>query len=280
MSVLANGAGDVRTPVLNVAEGGQQGIMTNPFYWSSSSNYVRQKLLCVLISSPELMKYLPESKQQVAALKSLMELMPQKVDGLKSTLTWEYDGPAVGNAGEKFVSALKGTREVSAPTYSWAEKYGQAIARFWTELGRCIILDPDLQVPGIVAEAAYIAANSPPILPEQQAIIMLFIEPDLTMTNVGNAWLCTNMMPLTGGEIIGSREIGGGAELTTVDIEFTAFTQTGKAVWALAKNYLNSLKLTDLRPLELQPFADGISPTVDAAQLGLAREVTEAVMSA
>lgn len=261
------------TPKVDLSLGGQNGLMQSPYQWTSSAGYVRQKIIAILISAPLLMDFIDNPAIQISALKSLIELMPNKIDGLQSTVTWDYDGPLVGHAGEKFVSPLKAARAVSAPVFEWSDKYGQAVTKFWTEYGRLLILDPDLGVPGIVAAPGYISGGSPPILPEMQTMTVLYIEPDPTMTNVTNAWLSTNMMPLTGGEIVGRREMGGAGEVPTISVEFTALTLIGKAVNTLAKNYLASLSLQDLRPLELNAYAPGVDANVDAAAQGLATEI-------
>lgn len=279
MTILVPPMDTLRTPTIDLSVGGQQGLMQNPQQWTSSANYVRQKIIAVLIAEPLLMHYMDNPDAQIAALKSLIELMPQKIDGLNSSVTWEYDGPNVGHAGEKFESVTKASRAVSAPSIEWSERYGMAIARFMTELGRQIILDPDLDHPAIVSSPAYIAAHSPPILPEHQAMTVLFIEPDVTMTNVTNAWLCTNMMPRSGGDILGSKEMAGTNSIVPVTIEYTAFTLTSKPVYVLAKNYLNSLKLNDMKPLDVRAYYDAISENVDAVQNGFAKEITDAVTS-
>jgi hypothetical protein len=280
MSLLTPSSDTLRVPALDLAEGGQNGILQSPFQWTSNANYVRSnKLLAVLVQAPGLIKYMNNPEGQLASLKSLIQLLPQSIDGLNSSVTWEYDGPAVGHAGEKFEAAVKATRATSAPNFTWNEKYGQAITRFWTEYGLQIILDPDLGTPGIVSSPAYIAANSPAILPELQAMTVLFIDHDITMTNVVNSWLCTNMMPRSAGEIVGKREMGSSGEIVQVSVEFTAFTLVGKAVNSLAKNYLNSLKLTDMRPLELKPYFEAISPDVSNVDIGLAEQLSSAVLA-
>jgi len=265
------------TPQLDMSNGGQQGLMVNPLFWATSSNYIRQKVMAVLISAPGLMQYMPNASYQMQALKQLIEVMPQKIDGLKQSLEWEYDGVPIGHSGLKLESPLKASREQSTPTFSWAEKYGQAITKYWTEFGRQLILDPDLQVPGIVAEPAYISAGSPAILASQQSFTVLYFEPDLTMTKITNAWLISNHMPKTAGPIEGSREMGAGSELTTVDIEFTGVQQVGQQIDQMAKNYLNTLQLNGLRPLDLAGMANGIASNVASLQ-GLASEITAAVL--
>jgi len=278
-------SGDVRTPSIDLSQGGQQGMLQNPMLWGNNANYIRQKTIPVLVSAPRLMGLLSNAGYRMAALKSLMELMPQKIDGLKSSLSADYDGQAVGHAGEKMESVTHVAREVSAPNYEWVDKYGMAITRYWTDYMRMFIADPDLQVPAIIQTPEYINAGSPPITPESQSMVMLFIEPDVTMTNVTNAWLCTNMMPRTAGEIIGVREMGGSNEIPTVGIEFTALTFIGKPVELLAASYLASLKLTDLRPLDLaQKYSQngspgGVNSDVLAAGAGFAQEIVNTVVN-
>lgn len=269
----------VRTPALDVSTGGQNGFMPIPYQWTSNAPYVRQQLRAVLLSPPLLLQYFEYPDQSLAALKALVELIPTKIDGLHSSLTWDFDGPNVGNAGEKFEAAVRASRAVSAPNFEWPEKYGMAITRFWTEYGRMIVMDPDLQVPGVVASPSYINDKSPAILPEMQTMTVLFFEPDSTLTNITNAWICTNMMPRTAGDIDGRMEKGGSSETPVVNIEFTAYTQTGSAALLLAKSYLNTLQLSDLRPLELGAITNEVDPDVVAAGLGLASAVTNSVLA-
>lgn len=279
--LIPKSADSVRTQTLDVTIGGPNGFMPNPMQWSSNAPYVPQQTRAVLLSYPLLMNYLTNPAESIAALKALIEVQATKIDGLHSGLSWDYDGPMVGNAGEKFEAPTKASRAVSAPTFEWPEKYGQTVTRFWTELGRMCVMDPDLQAPGIISSPDYLNAGSPPILPEHMAMTILFFEPDTTLTNVTKAWIVTNMMPRTGGDIDGKAEKGGSSETPVVSIEFTAYTQTGQAPLLLAKSYLSQLALSDLRPLELQGIVDpynGIDPDILNAGDGLASMITNSVM--
>lgn len=245
-----------RSNMLNLSEGGQQGAMTLNHQWTSAAAYVKQKVIAVLISSPKAMEYMTDAKVQRAALKSLVEVMPLTIEGLNSSLSWEFSETPAGNSGEMFETAIKAARARSVPVFTWSEKYGMAITRFWTEYGRQLILDPDLGIPAIVTSEKYRTAEdaSASILPDDQSFTVLFLEPDETMTRVTNSWLVTNMMPKTGGEITGKREIAGAGEVPTVSIEFTGLTMIGDTVTKMALDYLASLKLDKLRPLELKSF--------------------------
>jgi hypothetical protein len=266
-----------RTRPLNLAEGGQNGAMMAPHQWVSSAGYMKQKVIAVLLSAPVAMRYMDSFQSNLASLKALIEVMPLSIDGLNSTLEWEFNETPVGNAGEMFETVTKGNRQRSTPSFRWSEKYGSSIQRFWTEYGRLLLQDPDLGVPGIVSAPGYLAAGSPAILPDHQAMTVLFIEPDETLTNVTHAWLCTNMMPKSGGEITGKREIGAANDVPEVNIDFTALTMTGRAVVEQAKAYLQSLNLANLRPTELRPFIEGATPDVASAQSGFRNKIDESV---
>lgn len=268
-----------RTRPLNLAEGGQNGAMMAPHQWVSSAGYMKQKVIAVLLAAPLAMRYMDNFQSNLASLKALIEVMPLSIDGLNSTLEWEFNETPVGNAGEMFETVTKGNRQRSNPSFRWSEKYGSSIQRFWTEYGRLFLQDPDLGVPGIVSAPGYLSAGSPAILPDHQAMTILFIEPDETLTNVTHAWLCTNMMPKSGGEITGKREIGAANDVPEVNIDFTALTMTGRAVVEQAKAYLQSLNLANLRPTELRPFIEAASPDVASAQSGFRNKIDESVRS-
>lgn len=268
-----------RTRMLDMREGGQNGAMLVPQEWISNAGYMKQKVIAVLLTAPGAVQYMDNPDVIVASLKALVENMPLSITGLQSGIDWEYNETPVGNAGEQFETVAKANRARSTPSFRWSERYASSIQRFWTELGRLCVMDPDLSFPGIVAKPKYTQAGSPPILPDMQSMCVLFIEPDETMTNVTHCWLCANMMPKSGGEINGSREIAGSAEIPEVNIDFTAFTMTGAAVAEQAKAYLASLNLANLRPTELKPFVTGASADVQAAQTGFKQKIDAAVAS-
>ena len=308
MSVLVAGVTDTAdgnrafaAPMLNLSEGGQNGFMTDPLHFVSSAPYVRQKLFAVLIAEPRAYEYLDghngiTKEQYRAALKSLIELMPKSIDGLKSTTTWEFDGAVVGNSGEKLESVTKTAREVSTPTFIWDEKIGFAITKFWHEHGRLLQGDAELQVPGIVALGPYVDAKSPALTPDMVGFTVLFVEADNTLTSVVKAWLVSNMQPKTAGDWEGKREMAGSNDISEVNIEFTALTQIGKAVDIMAHNWLTkTLTIQNLRPLEqhaqgLPGGAGGLADTVEITDVtanlsadtmyGLAAEVKASVTKA
>lgn len=271
--------GGVQAPAIDLTVGDQNGYLLKPNLWPAMANYVQQPVRAVVIDFPMAMDYMVNSEYHKAALKSLIEVQHLEISGLNSACEWEFEGPVVGNAGEKFESFTKATRAVSAPKFKWAEKEGMAIAKFWHNLNMNIIADPDTQLARVISLPSYIQAGSPTLLPSDQSFITLFYEADKTLTRVVKAWLCCNMQAKTAGEWDGRKVTGGSGELKEVEIEFTSWTLACEAVNALAQDYLNSLKLTDLRAQSHKPFASAIAPDVKATAVGLAKSLTESVTS-
>jgi hypothetical protein len=276
MSTL-NTKDGVSTQTLNLGEGGQQGAMVAPHQWLSSAPHVRQPLVAVLVAAPGLMEFATDKAAQIASLKALIELMPQTIEGLNATVTWEFSENLVGKSGEMLEAPINSLRERSVPVFTWPEKFGYAIAKYWRKFGQDYVRHPDLGRPAIISEQAYIDAGSPAILPDMQSFSVLFFEPNESMTAVTNAWLCTNMMPKTSGEIIGRKAMGEANEVPEQSVEFTALTMVGKAVDSQAQLYLDSINLNDLDPSRLKPFSEGIDPGVVAAEEGYASKVSSVV---
>lgn len=278
MPVLPRSSNDIRTPTNDITFGGQNGYLINPQQLIlGNTPYVRQQIRAVLITAPGAMAFMENPQYQYTALKSLIELRSQKIDGLKSDITNDFDGFNYGNAGEKLEAVTKSSRAVSTPSHEWAVTYGMAEIRWWAEYSRLLILDPDLQAPGIIYSPAFINAGLP-YLANMYTFTTLYYEPDPTFTYPTNAWLCTNMQPREVSGIIGKAEKGGGSSIEPLNIEFTSATLIGEGVYNLAKAYMDGINLQNLRPLALQPYVNGIDPNVSAAVIGLASEVDAAVI--
>lgn len=271
---------------MNLTKGGQNGIMPAHHEYNSSAGYVPEPLIAVLVTAPRAVKYLPDPERYVATLKELTEVTAKRIEGLNSTITNEFSEIRVGNAGEVLEQATGSQRARSTPSFTWDERFGQAIVRFWTEHSRLFVMDPDLGKPGIIAESKYIEAGSPPLLPEDLTYSVMYLEPDATLTQVVKAWLCANHQPKSGGELVGRRELGVAKAIPEVTIEFTALTAIGNAVNVMAKAYLKSLRLEDLRPMDMKLFNEnldkddkGIAPDVAAAKDGYASKISDVVKS-
>jgi len=258
-------------PGIDASARGQQGAMRDPSSFESSARYVKQRIIPVLVEAPPAMRYMDDYEKRVAVLKSLIEDRAISITGLNSTITWEFGETVEGNSGEMRETVTNATIERSVPAFSWPEIYGKQVNRFWEQLGKALLHDPDLGRAGIISTEAY--QNDPnklPLLESQVSFTVLFIEPNPSLDGVVNAWLCSNMMPKTGGENTGSRVMGEALESPQTDIEFTAITERGNSVRAMAQDYLDNLNKLGLNPDALPTFIEEISADVAAADNGFA----------
>lgn len=275
-----------RVGALNLAQGGQLGIMPAPFQWNSSAPHVRQNTIAVLAASPTLFRYTDNPEYWVAGLRSLIELMPKTIEGITDTLNVEYGDATVGQSTDMLLSVpIDANRDASEPNFTWDERYGEAIVHYWSEYIRMFVMDPDTKKPGIISSPNYIAAGNPAILPEHRSFAVMFIEPDETLTQVVKARFITNMMPRSSGARDYSRTIQQAREVPEVSIPFTGLPMPpGNAVNRAAKAYLDSLQLQDIRPTDLRTFNDedernaaGIAPDVAAAEDAFDTKISQVV---
>jgi hypothetical protein len=245
-----------KTRSLNLAEGGQQGAMTDPKRWVSSASYTRQKIIAVLIEAPGHMQYMDNGLNRIDMLKALVEVMATSITGLNSTLEVNYGEHKVNNAGEVHHTPTKVNRTPSAPSFVWPEKEGKAIYNFMEQWITELIADPETTYPGLITKDAWEGAGKPEFLPDAISMSVLFIEPSKDLSRVTSAWLSTNMMPKSSGENIGQRVIGEDNETVEHTIEFTATTQIGKYVDSLAQAYLDSLVKKGFQPAALAAAYD------------------------
>ena len=257
-----NNLGTTRS--LDLSVGGQQGPLSDPKKWVSSASYVRQRMIAVLVEAPGHMKYMDDGEKRIAILKSLVEVMATNISGLTSKLDVSYADHKVSNAGEVHHTPTQVTRAVSEPVFVWPEKEGKAIFKFNSQLITDLIADPETGHPGLITKDAYIKDDSPEFLPDAISMTVLFFEPSKDMTRVTSVWLCTNMMPKTSGEDEGVRAIGEAGGTVEHSIPYTATTEVGKAVVAMAQKYLDDLNQKGFSPSALPAFYDSVSSDVAA----------------
>lgn len=272
-------AAGVNVPVIDVsAGGGQMGYVPDYTSWVSNQAYVRRHLICLLIEAPTIFQNLPSPDYWVGTLRALVEICALSITGLNQEITVETsDANPVGGGGQVQEEFTNVTFARSTPTFRWNERYGMAIYRFLAGWIRYGLMDPESKV----ASVNTIAGNAvPDMLADRYSATMIFIEPDPTMVNVQRSWLCTNMFPKRTGENSGQREITSAMEIGTLDIEFSALTQYGAGVDALAQRLLNSISITGANPYNAQAFVQAISADVSAQSIGFANGVEELVNNA
>ena len=230
-------AGDQTAPMVNIASGGQQGAAPAPEAINSNTNYVKQNIIPFLITEPLGYADLPDPAIWTECLKSLIEVQATSITGLNSTLTVDMEGRTVGGAGEQHEDVTNVTRAVSAPSFTWPEKYGKPVTRFWDGHIVNLLGDPDTKTPRVSTFTDKVLD----LLADYNGFAVLFVEPDPTYTKVVEAWLSVNMKPRTGATNEGRRELAGAGELLDIAIEFSAITTCGAAVLLEGQKRLDEL---------------------------------------
>lgn len=269
--VLSSGARAVDLTI-----GGQNGAMSNPANWTSAAYYTRQKLHQVLIQAPKALKYLPDGESLKKQLKAAIEMHPRSISGINQSLTVETNDTIIGNDGQVFQVPINVNREPSAPNFVWDELEGKPFTRLFRRIVVDLIMDPQTNKPGLLRYQSYTDAGRPEILPVDYTMVVLFIEPNKSMTGVVDAYLCANMFPL-GIPDETLKEMGGANEQLEVALDFAAWTQVGDAVDEMAKNYLDSINVLGYAPSALAPFVAAIEPSLRDETLGPNGSYTNAV---
>ena len=264
-----------QAPVVDPSNGGQMGYAPDYTTWVSNQAYVRRNLICLLVEPPSAFLNLPQSDKWIGTLRSLVEQQALSITGLSQELNIEtVDSNPVGGGGQVQEEFTNVTMNRSTPTFRWNERYGMPLYRFFNGWVRYCMMDPETKVASINT----LAGNAvPDMLADRYTMTCAFIEPDPTHTKVVRAWLCANMFPKgnIGGNLNGQRELTAAGEIGSLDIEFSAITQYGEGVNAMAQRLLNAINITNANPYTRQAFVQNISADVLATANGYAKSVDQ-----
>lgn len=249
-----------QSPMVNVVGSGQQGIVTDLSTYISNAAYVRRNLICLVLQTPRGFNLLPDSAVWHATCKNLLENGSRTIEGLRKTLTVEYVSNPIGAAGEQQEDIAKVNRERSTPTHVFTEKYGKPINRFFDAWIRLLIADPETGIPAITSLG--LSDGPADQLPDFTSMTCLYIEPDPLHKTVVEAYLVTNMMPKTAGQVESSRDITASGQSVDYTIEFTGITQVGAGVNQFAQSLLDQMNLTGVNPNRRQAFVQQVDAFV------------------
>jgi len=230
--------------------------------WISNHKYISMNVIPIIIEYPRFFDLMNDGESYKKTLKALVELHSRNIDGLASGLTVETAEFDVGGAGEKQEEIVNVTRARSVPVHTWEEKAGKPVNRFLTDWIRYGLMDPDTKsalistLGGIKETEVY--------TPDFYSMTVLYIEPNITKTNVVEAWLCTNMFPKSNGEVTGKRDLSSAGEGKSMAIEFTSITMYNHAVRDLATKTLAAFASNKVDPNDLVNFVDGIDANLIA----------------
>lgn len=260
-------------PMVDLTKSGQQGLAPTLAGYNGNAAHIKRNIIPVMLEAPRGFQYLSNPEVWVSTLKNIVELHVQTIEGLNSTLTAEFAETAIGGSTEMQEDVVNVTRARSVPVLSIPEKYGKPVQTLFEGWIRNLLMDEETKIPRVMELAS--GEKPTDLLPDMISMSMLFFEPDATHTKVVNAWLCVNMMPKSGGDNVGKRDLSSPGEVTTLSIEFTAITQIGQHVLDMAQKVLDSMSLTGANPNHREAVIREISADVAAVENGFAKSVAD-----
>lgn len=253
-----------KAPIIDIKRGGQFGHMMDYTSLVSSTPYVRQHLVAILLEAPRGFKYMERPEIWNASLKAIIEEQSKSITGLTSTLSLENVDNAVGGAGEQISAISNVTREPSRPVHSIDEKYNMSVATFMNSWILELMMDPETKYPNIITRGN-VRTQVTDHLVDFYGATVLYFEPDPLFRHVIKAWLCYYVRPADqGAPIEGSRDLTSGKEGLTIDITMSATSQIGYGPIELAQKILDTLNVTNANPHQRPAPIDQVSADVRA----------------
>lgn len=246
---------------VNLGHGGQLGWAPRIKAILNSQPYVRQNLICILLRVPTGFLSMRNPQLWISALRSLFEERMEQWQGFNSTINVDFAESAIDGGGNFFEvpSDAKITR--TSPSSSVDEVYGKAISKLMKAWIEYLIMHPQSKYPMINTIEGVSITD---MLADRYSATALFFEPSPDFRTVQDAWLVTNMMPKSSGEISGERSITNGSDKQTLNYEWTGITQSTSGVIVLAQQILNNINITGANPTHAAAMLDGISADVEA----------------
>lgn len=259
-------------PMVNLRHGGQHGHSMDIGNYISNAAYVSKPVIAFLMEAPRGFQDMADGDALTQALKAIIELHSETIDGLDASVSVEYSDTPVGGSNEVQQDVVNVMRERSSPSHTVTEKYGEAVTNFLLNGWIYPLLgDPETKYPRIVYQGDVQVED---LLPDYTSATVLYVEPDPTGRKVQKAWLITNMKPSSSIEVVGNKDKRSGGETRQISIEFTGIQQVGAAVNELAQKKLDEANLAGANPYYREAFIQETSADVAKADRGYTENLT------
>lgn len=252
--------------------GGVMGWSPNPSQWVNKTGYVRRNVLPLVLRAPGGFAYMPNPDSWYSATRSIFETSPISIDGLNSTLTVAASDMPYGGAGEQFQDPTNVTRERTSPTFTLPDLYGAPVNAYLEAWIQYLIMDPETKTALINTLGGQIP---PDMMADMYTMDMLFIECDAQQSKVIRAWIVYNMFPLSGGEVVGKRDITTDMEQVRYNIPMAGFAQVGSGVKAFAQTILDGMRIAGANPTHRKTYLEGIDADILRAKTGWGSQLTD-----
>lgn len=240
-SSYANGANG---PVTNLDLPSGMGYAPDFRYYHAATDYTRRPCIAFLMELPNAFKDTDDPAKWGGSLKALIEMHARTIDGIDFTLEVEHVETPFGGGGEQMQTLSKVRRARSVPVFTWVEKVGMPVARFWNNYIIYFMGEPNSNVAGIIGKGGITPAAT---YPDYNTFSVLFVEPDPTERFALNSVLMTNCQPTgQGPEMRMSRDITATPENVTHSITLTGIQQVGRGVDKLGQMMLDRASQTGI----------------------------------
>lgn len=256
----------------NVGQGGVYGWSPNPNAWVSKTGYVRRNVTPIVLRGPSGFRFLNDPDYWYAGLRAVFETMPLSIDGLNSTLTVSASDTPYGGAGEMFQDPTNVTRDRTSPQFQIPDLYGAPVNALLEGWITQLIMDPETKTAMVNTLGREIPAD---MMADIYTMDMLFFEADPQQAQVIRAWIVYNMFPLSGGEVIGKRDITAEMDQVRYNIPMAGFAQTGAGVKVFAQKVLESIRITGANPLHRKTYLEGIDADILKANTGWGNQIRD-----
>lgn len=256
----------------NPLNAGVMGWSPNPTNWVGKTGYVRRNLIPLVLRAPAGFAYMPNPDDWYATTRSVFETHPISVEGLNSTLSVATSETPYGGAGEQFQDPTNVTRERSNASFALPDIYGGVLNKFLESWIKYLIMDPETKT----ALVNTLGGQVPPdMMADIYTMDMLFIEPDAQQSKVVRAWIMYNMFPLSGGEVVGRRDITTDMENVRYNIQMAGFAQVGTGVDAFAQTVIDGMRIAGANPMHRRTYLEGIDADILRARTGYGNNIEE-----
>ena len=251
--------------------GGMNGYAVPWQAWVHNAMYTSRPMLTFLLQAPIGFKLLPNSQQYISTLRSLVETIRHRVEGIQLRLDVNTStDQKVGRAGQVFEVFLNTTVTESNVSMSWWERPGTPIFNFFQFWVRTLMADPET---GYAAISTYSGTQAYDGLPDMYTMSMLFVEPDMTHRTCVKAAIGLNMFPKSTGDNEMRYDADNVSSVQEVTIDFTGFYHITTGVKALGQKFLNSISLVNANVYRAAPAVSDLDAMVAASPMGYSQTV-------
>ena len=244
---------------------------------ASNSHYLRPNLIPVLLSYPGWYDFLPADMAEFRKgyLKSLIEELPMRIEGINAKLSVESDETPIGGAGETIAEPTNVKRDKSSISFVYTEKMNKAIMYFLEEEIMYGIMDPHTKLP---MSRTFIDESSINYLYSLDfwSFTIAFIEPTRLGQGAIDGFICTNCWFDNAGDRIGGRDLTGNSEKVEITVTFNPVTSVGPMVTNYCDQLLKKMSIIKTAPTDIMlPAATVKDPDLAAmTDIGYDRVVT------